>query len=75
MKLGKTNNYPRGKLNKDDEGGVRIAIGILDNTVIIDFGTHVTWLGMDYIQALQLADSIKEKALFLQTQHKGNKNG
>jgi len=72
MKLGKTNDFPRGKFNKNDEGGIRLAVGVKDNTVIIDFGSQVTWLGMDADQALQLANSIAEKALLLKTQQKGN---
>jgi hypothetical protein len=62
MRLGKTDNFPRGKFNKDDEGEIKIAVGVKDKTVIIDFGTPVAWLGMDANQALALAESIRQKA-------------
>src|SRR5690554_4587002 len=38
--------YPRGKLNADDEGQLAIAITTKDKTVIVDFGKGVTWLGL-----------------------------
>lgn len=62
MKLGKTDNFPRGKFNKDDEGELKIAVYVKDKTVIVEFGTEVAWLGMDATQALALAESIKDKA-------------
>lgn len=62
MKLGATGNFPRGKLNKDDEGELKIAIGVRDKTIIMEFGKEIKWLGMDADMALELANSIKEKA-------------
>lgn len=61
-KLGATKDYPRGKLNQHDEGGLQIAIGVQDKTVIIDFGTPTTWIGLDKHTALALANSLIEKA-------------
>jgi hypothetical protein len=57
-KLGKTNQFPRGMLNKDDEGELRIAIGMRDKTIIVDFGTETTWIGLDKDTALALADAL-----------------
>ena len=62
MKPGKTKDFPRGKLNEADEGGLRIAIGVQDKTIIIDFGTPTAWIGLDKQTALALAASIQEKA-------------
>ena len=39
-------NYPRGKLNAHDEGQLRIAMTVKGNTLIIDFGKPVKWLGL-----------------------------
>jgi hypothetical protein len=47
MKIGKTNDFPRGKLNGSDEGGLQIAISVLDKTVIVAFGAPTAWIGMD----------------------------
>ena len=49
------NNYPYGKLNKDDEGAATIAIHQEGNTVRIDFGKPVAWLALPPDQAMGLA--------------------
>lgn len=56
------NQYPRGKLNADDEGAIQIAISELDNTVIMDFGKNVTWIGMSKPEALEFAKTIMKLA-------------
>lgn len=62
MKPGKTKDFPRGKLNDSDEGGLRIAIGVQDRTIMIDFGTPTVWIGLDKQTAIALANSLLEKA-------------
>ena len=54
--------FPRGKLNADDEGALNVRIGTRDKTVIIDFGKPTAWIGMDKHTALALADNIKRRA-------------
>ena len=39
-------NYPRGKLKADDEGQLKIAMVVKGNTLIIDFGKPVAWVGL-----------------------------
>lgn len=53
--LGATGDFPRGKLNADDEGGLQIAIGHKDGTVTIDFGKEVAWVGFSPQDAANLA--------------------
>lgn len=60
--LGATGDFPQGSLHPTDEGGVRLAIGIKDDKVVIDFGTPTSWIGFDAQQALAIADSIRAKA-------------
>ena len=62
MTIGKTNDFPRGMLNGFDEGGLQIAITILDKTVIVAFGTSVEWIGLDKDTAIAVANGILEKA-------------
>ncbi len=57
-KLGATKNFPRGKFSSDDEGELRIAVGMKDKTIVIDFGKEVAWLGLDKDTALALADAL-----------------
>ncbi len=54
--------YPRGKLNADDEGQLNMRIGVRDKTVIVDFGKPVVWFGMDYHTATRLAADIMRRA-------------
>jgi hypothetical protein len=38
--------FPKGKLKEDDEGILGVKIGTVDDTVVIDFGKPVAWLGL-----------------------------
>ena len=55
-------NYPRGKFSEDDEGALEVSLGIQDKTVILDFGKPVKWLGLAKQDAVNLANSLLEKA-------------
>ncbi len=62
--LGATGDYPRGKLDEHDEGGLRPAI-VADpaNGVLrIEFGKPVAWLGLPRVEALQFANLIVKNA-------------
>jgi hypothetical protein len=62
--LGATNKFPQGKLNQNDEGEIMFAVAA-DKTqgkVLINFGKPVAWVGMDREQAIDLANSIRQKA-------------
>jgi hypothetical protein len=61
MKLGGTGDFPRGKLNDADEGGLRMAVYVKDRTVMVDFGKKVAWLGLDADTAEKLANSLLDK--------------
>ena len=61
-KLGGTGDFPRGKFNADDEGGLQIAVYEKDKTVIVNFGKAIEWIGLDKATALALGNSIIEKA-------------
>ena len=61
-KAGATGDFPKGKLNKDDEGGINILISAENGRVRIDFGKPLEWIAMNYVQALGLADVIIKKA-------------
>lgn len=63
-KLGATGDFPRGKLNSDDEGGLRLAVAAdpKSKTVIIEFGKPTAWLGLDVQTARTLAASLLAKA-------------
>jgi hypothetical protein len=56
------NKYPRGKLNDSDEGALAISVYEQDKSIIIDFGKDVSWIGMDKITALNLAQTIMKHA-------------
>lgn len=54
--------YPRGKLNKNDEGAAVIKIFSEDKTVIIDFGKDIKWIGFDKDTAIKIAHALLEHA-------------
>lgn len=62
VKLGPTGDFPRGKFNADDEGGLTIAVGTKDKTLIIEFGTPTKWIGVPKAEALAFANLIRKHA-------------
>ena len=60
--VGATGEFPDGMLNKNDEGELRVAIGIEKGRVVIDFGKDVHWLGMTPIEAAEFASTLLRKA-------------
>lgn len=60
-KFGATGDFPRGKLNDSDEGGLQIGVTVKDKTVVVVFGTPVAWLGMPAEAALQLANALLQR--------------
>lgn len=62
MRFGGSGDFPRGKLNADDEGALTLGIAVKDKTLIIDFGKPVVWLGLDKATALQIAETIRKRA-------------
>jgi hypothetical protein len=61
---GALGDFPQGKLNEDDEGGIQFRVGNESGKVILDFGTQVTWVGMDPQQAADLASSLMKWARY-----------
>jgi hypothetical protein len=68
MKLGATGDFPKGKLNEDDEGGLRIRIGVEEDNVRVDFGTSVAWFALPPKQAVEFAQAIIKHAEWLTDQ-------
>jgi hypothetical protein len=60
--LGKTGEFPHGKLHKDDEVALNTAIGVYEGKVIVNFGTNVIWIGMQPQGAADFATTILAKA-------------
>lgn len=55
LKLGATGAFPDGKLNKTDEGELRMAVGSDGEFVRVDFGKPVAWLALPANEAKELA--------------------
>lgn len=64
-KLGPTGEFPRGKLNPNDEGGLTLAVGDEGGMVRIDFGKKIKWLAMTPEEALTFASAIASHAMRL----------
>ena len=62
-KFGPTGEFPHGKLGPSDEGALQIGVARdSKGTVIINFGTHVDWIGMPLEQAINFARLIMKHA-------------
>lgn len=61
-KLGPTGRFPKGKINKDDEGELQLAVFSKNGRVFIEFGCAVKWLGMDPNGAIAIGKALIEKA-------------
>lgn len=61
-KLGATGSFPDGKLNKYDEGELRVAITKSNGKVVIDFGKSVSWVAMTPEEAKNLSTLILKHA-------------
>jgi hypothetical protein len=64
---GPTARFPRGTIRRDDDGEIviRIAADPAKQTVVLDFGIPVKWVGFGYDEAIGLSDLIREKAMLL----------
>jgi hypothetical protein len=62
--VGATGQFPQGKLNDDDQGELRLAVGFdkLDGIVRVEFGKPVAWLGLPPPEAIQLARALLRNA-------------
>lgn len=63
LKLGATGAFPEGKLNKTDEGELRMAVSSTgDGLVRVDFGKPVAWFAISPNQAKELAAHLMKHA-------------
>ncbi len=62
MSIGPTGEYPNGKLNREDEGELKLAVGMQNGIVMIMFGTPVTWFGLKPHEARELSRMILKNA-------------
>lgn len=60
--LGATGNYPAGKLNDNDQGGLTGAITVEGDRIILNFGKSVTWVAMTKQEAIVLGNLLIERA-------------
>jgi len=67
--LGATGKFPRGKITRLDEGQIKFAIAAdhATNTVLINFGKAVAWLGMTADEAIEIANALRDKAIEIKT--------
>jgi hypothetical protein len=65
--LGTTGRFPRGKIHEADEGEIKIAVAVdrKTQTVLIDFGKPVTFIGFSAEQASEIADLLMNKVMSL----------
>ncbi len=66
--LGPTGKFPEGKINKDDQGEIKLKVGTIvdpntkETKVMVDFGRQVARFAMTANQAMEFAKTIRKKA-------------
>lgn len=60
--LGATGKYPNGKITDSDEGEMQFAITKKDETIIMEFGKPIHWMGFTPQQAIEVAKSLCKHA-------------
>lgn len=56
LKLGGTGAFPEGRSQPNDEGELKMAIGVTDGGLVhIEFGKPIAWLSMSPGQAKEMA--------------------
>lgn len=52
--------YPRGKLTPGDEGELAMTMLVTGNTLVIDFGKPVAWLGLGLQEVRKLREKLEK---------------
>jgi len=67
--LGATGKFPRGKIDRLDEGQIKFAIAADHDTktVLINFGKSIAWLGMTSDEAIDLGNLLRDKGIEIKT--------
>lgn len=59
--LGATGNFPDGKVINSDNGGINFAMGIHDNSLIMNFGEKpINWIGFTKEETIKMIESLSE---------------
>lgn len=60
LKLGATGEFPGGKISDDDEGELRMIVGLnaITNMIEMQFGKPISWIAMSPDDARALANSL-----------------
>lgn len=71
-KFGATGLFPKGKIDRLDEGEIRFGIAAdhKNNVILINFGKPVTWLGLTADEAIEISNSLRDKGLEIKTKSK-----
>jgi len=54
--------FPDGKLNTDDQGGIAMSVGVEASRVVLRFPKPVAWIGMTGDEAMELAQIMLKHA-------------
>ena len=62
--LGATGKFPHGKINNNDEGEIQFSLAVDHEaqTVLLDFGKPVLWLGLPRKEAIELGTLLIKSA-------------
>lgn len=60
--LGPTGDFPDGKLNAEDGGGLQMAFTAEKGRVLVVFGTPIAWIGLEPKDAREMAALLIKQA-------------
>lgn len=60
--FGATGQFPDGKITGDDEGEIKFGITTTGNSVVMNFGKKIMWVGFTKEQAKEIGELLIEKS-------------
>ena len=61
--IGPTGEFPDGKVNSDDQGEIRVALGVDPDkkVIVMDMGSPTQWVAWDMESAVRFQEGVAEK--------------
>jgi hypothetical protein len=59
--LGATGRFPQGKLNEYDEGELRLAMGVTNGKLVMNFGKPVSWVALTKEEVKGLIEFLEKR--------------
>jgi hypothetical protein len=75
VKLGPTGKYPEGKLIAEDRGELRIGLFVHQSSIVLDFGSEISWFAMNPDMARRMGEQLIQMAKTVTQNNEKAKSG